>query len=296
MKHKIVSDAIKGSIQPYEGIFDVVRIVDPIKKNIISFKEHDEIPDNATCYSLWLNNEMCEECITIKALKENNTFTKIQHNADKLYLMVAAPIEINGEILALELLKDITNNMVFETVTQEQGHEVRNLTQDLNEILVKDHLTDSYNRRYIDQMLPIEISKSVENKYPISVAMIDIDNFKYVNDTYGHDFGDKVIKKFAQTLKKYIRDDVDWIARYGGDEFLVFLNNVDNKKAYKILERMRKAVEKIIMRTKDEKVKVTGSFGVYTNRDAEITASDLIKCADNNLYEAKNLGRNKVVF
>ncbi|MVX67246.1 diguanylate cyclase [Clostridium chromiireducens] len=296
MKHKIVSDAIKERIQLYEGIFDVVRIVDPIKKTIISCKEHDEIPDNATCYSLWLNNEMCENCITIKALKEKSTFTKIQHNGDKLFLMVAAPIEINGEIFALELLKDITNNMVFETVTQGEGHEVRNLTQDLNEILVKDALTDLYNRRYIDQMLPIEISKSIENKYPISVAMIDIDNFKGINDTYGHDFGDKVLKKFTQTLKKYIRDDVDWIARYGGDEFLVFLNNVDNKKAYKILERMRKAIEKIIMRIKGEKVQVTGSFGVYTNRDTEITASDLIKCADNNLYEAKNLGRNKVVF
>lgn len=295
MKQLDNNDVLKQALQPYEKCFDIVRIVDPIQKTIISSKNHETIPINATCYSLWLNNEVCQNCITIKALNENDTFLKIQHNIDKMYLMFATPIEINGKVLVLELLKDITDNLVFETVDLQSGHEVRNMTQDLNSLLIKDPLTNLFNRRYINQILPSEMLKSLTEKYPISIAMVDIDNFKDVNDTYGHVIGDKVIKNFGQTLTRFIRDGVDWVARYGGDEFLVYLNNTNSKRTYMIFERMRKAIEQMNIFSDHQKVKVTGTFGVCTLQGNEMEVAELIKCADNKLYEGKKKGRNIVI-
>jgi len=176
-----------------------------------------------------------------------------------------------------------------------QGHEVRNITPDLNDLIMKDPLTGIYNRRYIDQTVPLEISKSLHANQHLSIAMIDIDNFKQINDIYGHNAGDIIIKKVGRILSNNIRDDVDWVGRYGGDELLVCLKNVDNDKAYKILERIRKFIDSNDFKVEDKKIHITASFGLCTVKDKEISAVDLIKLADEKLYEAKNQGRNKLV-
>lgn len=281
-------------LDAYGEVFDIVRIVDPIQKEVIKYKDCKAIPGSETCYSLWQINEECKDCISLKALNNQKTHMKIQHISDKMFLMFAVPLKAGKEALVLELIKDITDSLEFETVVQGQGHFLRNIVQDLNTLILRDPLTNLYNRRYIDQMLPEEIARCTD-KHPLSVAMVDIDHFKNINDTYGHSAGDVVIKKFSKTLSKFIRDDVDWAGRYGGEEFIICLPNTDNKKAYKVLERIRQAVEKINIKVEGKEIVITSSFGLYTVRDNELTTADLIKCADDKLYEAKKRGRNKVV-
>ncbi len=295
MKHLAANDVFKQMARCYEKIFDIVRVVDPVSKETMIFKKDKLIPQNAACYSLWNIDVACQDCIAGKALKEYRSFVKMQYNMQKMYLIFVVPLKVDKETILIEMLKDITDNLVFETVDQEHGHEVRNIISDLNGFLLKDSLTDLYNRRYIYQMLPAEIMRSNENEHYMSIVMADIDCFKSINDTYGHYVGDVVIKTFAEIMTKFIRKDVDWAARYGGDEFLIFLRGVDSKKAAAIVERIRKAVENTLIKVEGAAVKITASFGICTVKKTGMEAVELIKCADSRLYEAKEQGRNKVV-
>jgi len=293
MKEITKYESLRQQVKAYERIFDTVRVVDPVTKKATIYKDDKDISENITCYSRWLDGNECKDCIIIKALNHKKTFVKIQNNADKMFLMSAVPLELNGDIFALELIKDITDNLVFETVYQCEGHELRNIVQDLNTLIMKDTLTSLYNRRYIDRTLPEEIARC-NDKNPLSIAMIDVDHFKSINDTYGHNAGDIIIKKLGQILSNSIRNDTDWAARYGGDEFLICLPNTDNKKAYKVLERIRKNVEKINIKIENIKIKVTVSGGLYTLNNNILAPVDLIKYADDKLYNAKEQGRNRI--
>jgi len=162
-----------------------------------------------------------------------------------------------------------------------------------------DALTGCYNRGHLNELLPREITRALRYKHPMALAMCDIDHFKKVNDTYGHQCGDEVLKILVQSITDLIRADTDWLARYGGEEFLLVLPETNLENAYGLAERLRKHIAQKIIATEEDKVSITASFGV-TGFDAStssnnITAETLINKADKYLYEAKKQGRNKVV-
>lgn len=295
MKHIIESD-ITQWLEPYGLIFDNVRIIDPMNKKVIYSIKNEDIKDEdiKDCvnphYSIL---EDCKECICKKALINQKTVTKIRHDGNRMLLIFAIPVMINSEVLVIELIKEITDDIVYETVIQD--HEQQNLRQDLNTLILKDSMTNLYNRRFADQNLPSQIKKC-DKSHPLSIALVDVDYFKLINDTYGHEAGDKVIKIISKIMSNYIREEVDWVARFGGDEFLFCFPNIDQKMAIKILERIRKAVEKTKITLNHEKVQVTISFGLYTTIDKDITMVNLIRYADEKLYQAKELGRNRVDY
>ncbi len=162
-----------------------------------------------------------------------------------------------------------------------------------------DSLTGCYNRGHLNELLPREIKRALRYKHSLALAMCDIDHFKKVNDTYGHQCGDEVLKIFVQSISELIRGDTDWLARYGGEEFLLVLPETKLENAYGLSERLRKHIAQKIIKTGEDKVSITASFGV-TGFDASpsgnhITPEALINTADKYLYEAKKQGRNKVV-
>ncbi|MFR7934933.1 MAG: GGDEF domain-containing protein [Clostridium perfringens] len=125
--------------------------------------------------------------------------------------------------------------------------------------------------------------------------MVDIDSFKKVNDTYGHLVGDKILRDFAKALNNNIRENSDWIGRYGGEEFIIVLNNTNMKNGVKVAEKLRKIIEKMSFDYDEISVKITASFGVCEVSEKE-DPFDTIKNADEKLYMAKMAGRNKTVF
>ena len=162
-----------------------------------------------------------------------------------------------------------------------------------------DSLTGCYNRGHLNELLPREIKRALRYKHSLALAMCDIDHFKKVNDTYGHQCGDEVLKIFVQSISELIRADTDWLARYGGEEFLLVLPETKLKNAYGLAERLRKHIAKKIIVTDEDQVSITASFGV-TGFDASTSANNitpeaLINTADKYMYEAKKGGRNKVV-
>ncbi|MDD9335248.1 MULTISPECIES: PleD family two-component system response regulator [unclassified Candidatus Tisiphia] len=160
---------------------------------------------------------------------------------------------------------------------------------------IKDGLTGIFNRHYFDTHIKQMVKKSTDSKRPLCLLMCDIDHFKQVNDTYGHQAGDIVLKTIANVLKSIFRV-TDLVARYGGEEFAILLNDITIDEAMYIAQRARTRVESIDFKVKTQKdpIKKTISIGVTEYKIGE-SISDFIERTDKALYQAKEDGRNKVI-
>lgn len=155
-----------------------------------------------------------------------------------------------------------------------------------------DPLTNVYNRRRFDSMITLETLRAKHTDTPLSLIMCDIDHFKLFNDKFGHQAGDDCLKKVSAEIKRQTRRITDDVIRYGGEEFIVLLPNTNKSDAIKIAESIRKAVSMLNLPNPDSPVSgtVSISLGVASTEDH---VDSLFKAADDNLYEAKNRGRNQ---
>ncbi len=170
----------------------------------------------------------------------------------------------------------------------------------IERLSIRDPLTGCFNRGFLNQQLENEIKRAIRYKKSLSVVLADIDHFKSVNDTYGHQVGDAVLIGFVGVLQNVIRRDVDWIARYGGEEFLVVLPETAVSQAARVAEKLRNAVASTPLVYQGGQLSITSSFGAagldHTGAEAATaTLEELLKTADDNLYRAKDSGRNRVV-
>jgi len=155
-----------------------------------------------------------------------------------------------------------------------------------------DYLTGLANRRFLIDIGNKLIANSKRTKMPIAVAMIDIDFFKKVNDNYGHDVGDQVLKEIGHFLTLRVRDS-DCAARFGGEEFCIIATNVSSDNVFSFFNDIREGISQLSITDGEEEIKVTVSIGVTISLGNDI--DEMIKVADENLYKAKNDGRNRVV-
>ena len=162
-------------------------------------------------------------------------------------------------------------------------------------LAVIDPLTGIYNRRYAAQHLLRVMERARETDGVFAVMMMDLDKFKSINDRFGHDAGDAVLKEFSRRLQENIRG-VDLVARFGGEEFFVAMPDIDRAAAAAAAERIRRAVEGAPFAVPGAAIDVTVSIGVAIAGPADGNAEALIKRADCALYEAKDTGRNRVTF
>jgi len=157
---------------------------------------------------------------------------------------------------------------------------------------ITDILTGLYNRRYFMSQFLIAMNQSRRYHSPISVLICDIDNFKDINDQYGHDNGDLALQSFSEMLKTSVRD-VDVVARYGGEEFIVLMPRTPLGEAKQVAERLRVNTERLCVMSKKKVFGFTISIGLSSG-EADFDVKDYIKLADEALYHAKHDGRNRV--
>jgi diguanylate cyclase (GGDEF)-like protein len=160
---------------------------------------------------------------------------------------------------------------------------------------IRDPLTGVYNRRYLDETLPREIARAQRDFSELSIIMLDLDHFKVINDTYGHAAGDQVLKTVTDTLLNTIRQN-DFISRFGGEEFIVVMPGISADQAYTRINAYRKTIEETMILYNDHKILVTISGGISCCTTYHETQDELIKLADNALYESKTKGRNTITL
>lgn len=175
---------------------------------------------------------------------------------------------------------------------------LKKANDEIRVLSITDALTGAYNRGYLTERLPQEIKRAWRYGHDLSVVLGDIDRFKKVNDTYGHQAGDAVLKSFARILMDSVRNGVDWVSRYGGEEFLVVLPETPLKGAVLVAERLRTSVAAATIKTPEGALRITASFGVTGfssgTPDPRVSPDSVIKMADDKLYQAKEDGRNTV--
>lgn len=164
----------------------------------------------------------------------------------------------------------------------------------LYELAITDSLTKLFTRRHFDHLFECELKRSVRYKHPLSIIMIDVDNFKDLNDTYGHQMGDEMLRRISNVIKTTLRK-IDLPCRYGGEEFTVILPETHKKSARKISERLRKNISEIVIKTKDnQEISPTVSIGVANYPVDSQEKDELLDFSDKALYFAKKMGKNCV--
>ena len=177
---------------------------------------------------------------------------------------------------------------VFHDITEQKRREDR-----LYQRATRDALTGLYNRGHFTEMATIEIDRARRFAEPLSVALLDIDHFKKINDTHGHEVGDKAIVCLATTCAQFIRK-IDFIGRIGGEEFAVMLPRANKEPAMETAQRLRIKLAEQRVQVLDKDVHFTVSFGIATLRPTTKDLAELLRNADAALYKAKREGRNRV--
>ena len=168
--------------------------------------------------------------------------------------------------------------------------------QNLRDLSIRDALTGLFNRRHLDETLSLELARAARSASPLSVVILDLDNFKRFNDTFGHDAGDMVLRALADAITGSIRQG-DVACRYGGEEFMLVLPGAGAHQGSLLAERVRAAVEGLRLDYAGEAIGgFSASLGVATFPDCGDSAETLILAADRALYAAKAGGKNRVTF
>ncbi len=238
---------------------------------------------------------VCSQVRTVEQTR-NLPIILMADEADKPRVVRALDLGINDFIY-----RPVERNELMARVrTQIRRHryamELRESVNNTMAMAVTDPLTGLYNRRYFERHLNVLLGKAQEQERDLALMILDIDHFKAVNDSYGHDIGDAVLREFSARLRRNIRG-VDLACRFGGEEFVVLMPDTDFAQADSVAERVRQSIaEKMFDVGAPRPLSVTVSVGVSLNESLADTPESLIKRADVALYRAKREGRNRVIF
>lgn len=266
-------------IKQLEKVFDIVRLLDEETLYGGSGIE-SEGGDVCQCYSFWGRDEVCENCISLKVMQDKVQRTKLELLGQDFYQVISKYVEIDGKPYAMEMI----NRLDREVLVDDDGkNRLLSEISGYNDKLYKDALTGVYNRRYFEE-------KIKSSRFSAGVAMIDLDDFKIYNDTYGHEAGDIVLDTVVQIVKKNIRKS-DILIRYGGDEFLLLLPDIKGD-AFEI--KLRQIQERIHAAAVPgySQLRLSVSVGGVLSNGEKIESA--IRRADKYMYQAK-MTKNNVV-
>jgi diguanylate cyclase (GGDEF)-like protein len=265
--------------------FDVVEAEDGVQ----ALRRMEENPD----IKLVLTDYNMPEMNGYELVKE----LRLRFDRDRLAILGLS--DMGNPILSAKFLKTGANDFVSKPFVVEELMarvtscvDMLEMVQKLRDLAIKDPLTRLHNRRYFFDEAEKKFRESKKNGTPFAVGMLDIDHFKKINDTYGHDAGDKVLEILADALHEDTRG-ADIVARFGGEEFCIATPDTDKKGAEILFEKIRRHAEALSLDYGDHNIRFTVSIGVCTS--GADTLEFALKQSDEMLYTAKSRGRNRVV-
>ena len=267
-------------------IYDYVRLVDPISK-----KERYESKalgvmqpvEDQDCFALWNNKQACENCVAMRAWHENRTVVKIAYDKTKVYLAIAAPVQFDNARLVVELVKDVTKDGFITVEGQEIG-DIEKLIQQKDSAVIRDAFTRVYNKNYIYERLPVDINISKEYNRPLALFYLSLKNLGRINDLYGYEAGNQIIKAFGNSVKRCCRKNTDWSSRYSGLEFIYVTFDMDEKKAHRKCKYFYDKISKMKFGHADRPIEVVFSTGYHMIQGDSITPDEFISAANRNIY------------
>ncbi|CAA9890834.1 Diguanylate cyclase [Candidatus Methylobacter favarea] len=207
-----------------------------------------------------------------------------------------------GELITnYRLLKKMEEQIAVRTKNLEAAlDDIRKLKEYHESMSMRDELTASYNRRYFYTQIEAALARAKRYNQPLCLLVLDLDNFKLINDTYGHGFGDIVLRDVAGSIREEIRES-DICVRFGGEEFVIVFTDIESAKGKLFAERIRQRIASLALKVEEREVKITASIGVYclygeALEQPEFDIDTFLHYADQALYAAKAAGRNRVVF
>ncbi|MBN2815572.1 MAG: diguanylate cyclase [Campylobacterales bacterium] len=265
-------ESVNEMIKSIDGVLDKLslRLIDMIERSDSSTQEIQDIKKELELY----NSESVKDF-------------KAAHK--KLYT-IAVALEENTQLLSKDLRTHSEEVNLLSARVNKLEQELEAAKKESKE----DFLTKLYNKRALDEFLEVKEAEFQRYQRDYTVVMFDLDYFKNVNDTFGHEAGDAVLKAFGKILKKDCRT-VDVVGRFGGEEFMALLSETDAPGGVVFAEKVRKHVEAARFLYKGKRMNVTVSSGV-AERKSHLSSQDTINAADSCLYKAKNEGRNRVEF
>ncbi len=293
---RTIFESIRDPFCIIDRDFRIVRANDAYLR--VKGKSIDDLLGGKCYETLYGRDSVCDACVIDKTFKSGEPclkekFVPRPEGYGEWVEIYTYPIFMEGQGVShvIQYVRSITDRKRSE-------EEKKMLIERLERLSRTDGLTGMLNKRGLMERLQTEFERVKRYGGSISLLICDIDDFKYVNDLYGHSAGDNYLKLIAQAMYKSIRS-ADIIGRFGGDEFMVILQGVEREEAMKLAERIRFIVEDTVLKADIMRsVKSTVSIGVATFDSTEsysmTTPEELIKAADNALYRAKNKGKNRV--
>ena len=272
---KITRQQAEEEAKMLEKVFDVVRFLEGD-----FFEQMQDDPrigvkiGMCQCYDFWKKNKPCENCTSMKAYAEKKQKTKLEFLDTDVFLVISRYLEIDDEACVMELVKHLENDTLIDTDGRDK---LVGKLKGYQDKLYIDPVTGVYNRRYFEDEI-----RNMQNS--AGVAMIDLDDFKFYNDIYGHDMGDQVLCIVADVIKNCIRK-TDKLIRYGGDEFLLILSDMVRGTLRGKLLQIQEAIENATI-PNCPRLKLTASIGGVISEDGKI--DEAIAKADQLMYKAKD--------
>lgn len=272
---ELTKNELTEFVRSQKKIFDLVRLVDVSMCTQLLVSDDGVLQEQPyRCYATWKKNSRCENCTSAKAFAHKSKMTKFEFVNNNVFFVVSAYSEVEGVPFVIEMVSELNDETLFEAYGKDKF--IRTIEAH-NKKLYTDQLTGAYNRRYFEEQL------RKLNKIN-AVAMVDVDNFKSINDTFGHSAGDFALKEIVRTISASIRS-FDAVIRLGGDEFLTVFQKVERNELKEILDKIRNNISMI---HSDEYADMCLSVSIGAVYSDE-SAVELINQADKYLYEAKKL-------
>ena len=310
-----LNDKVIDSEKLYKSIFDAspdaivmfdinyrILIASKSANEVLGFEGDCLVGENILQFFVDKESKRIEKNIR-RVFNENNIGTTNyrgkKNNNSTIYEVNSRAIkdENGNSINLVSIIRDVTQKVILEEVLEAREKQYKELAKELerknislSERVSIDNLTGIKNRYYFDERIKEEVDLAKRQKVSFSLLLFDLDHFKLVNDNFGHDIGDKVLKRVTDAVSKIIRS-YDIFARWGGEEFVVLMPNTTEAEAVLAAEKIRKAVEDII-HPDIEKITISIGIAIW---EVDDDVDQIFVKADKALYTAKNQGRNRVM-
>lgn len=289
--HAIMEHAVEGIVEL--RIDNTIGFVNKSFLSVMGFSDIEMLDHDLSDFIL---TEDKARLASIKLIRRAREIAFVRKDGSLLYALVSSiPLVFgNQPPHALCFISDITEAKTASLKLRDANMTLRAVNDSLVDLSMRDMRTGAYNVRYLNERLAEEIKRARRHFRPFSLLMMDIDFFKTMNDTFGHAFGDVILKDFAELLKASVRD-TDVIVRSGGDEFVVFLTDTDTAGALQVAHKVVRALKTTALGTPGNKMHISVSTGVAVYPDSGLVdATSLLNAADQAMYQSKSTGRNKV--